>query len=246
MSDVGKSRHRRRTTGRRRGHGRRNSRRSRRSSGPRPGTAPRRCASSARCRRRRPQACRPDRSAAAIEARGVADPDLDPLFFRLGETKTLEPGRARRAAAGRIDHEIGRDAVLVAVTDPARTPLIVALLSSAISSCTAQFSITRTFGKAIRRRRTWPSSTGPGCQQSDQMLGADLMVTPWPIQLTSPAMSPLTPPLATTSSVQPGKKFSITFRPRASRPCAWRPCGTPLRGISDCGNASRSSTVTTA
>src|SRR5512133_2149513 len=45
--------------------------------------------------------------AAAIEARGVADSDLDPLFFRLGETEALEPGRARRAAAGRIDHEIG-------------------------------------------------------------------------------------------------------------------------------------------
>src|SRR6185436_10932914 len=51
--------------------------------------------------------------AAAIEARGVADPDFDPLFFRLGETKTLEPGRARRAAAGRIDHEIGRNAMLL-------------------------------------------------------------------------------------------------------------------------------------
>ena len=47
---------------------------------------------------------------AAIEARGVADPDLDPLFFGLGETKTLEPGRARRAAAGCIDHEVGRHA----------------------------------------------------------------------------------------------------------------------------------------
>jgi len=51
-------------------------------------------------------------------ARGVTDPDLDPVLFRLGEAKTLEPGRARRASAGRIDHEIGRDAVLVAVTDP--------------------------------------------------------------------------------------------------------------------------------
>ena len=58
-------------------------------------------------------------------------------------------------------------------------------------------------------------------------------VTPWPIQLTSPAISPRTPPQATTSSVQPGKKSSITVRPRASRPCAWRPCGTPLRGTSD-------------
>src|SRR5215213_359252 len=56
--------------------------------------------------------------AAAIVARGVADPDLDPLFFRLGETKTLEPGRARRAAAGRIDHEIGREVVPGGAADP--------------------------------------------------------------------------------------------------------------------------------
>ena len=47
----------------------------------------------------------------------------------------------------------------------------------------------------------------------------DLIVTPCPIQLTSPAMSPRTPPDATTSSVQPGKNLSITRRPRASRPC---------------------------
>src|SRR3954453_6115233 len=68
--------------------------------------------------------------AAAIEARGLTDPDLDPLFFRLGETKTLEPGRARRAAAGGIDHEIGRDAGLGTIADPGlhaldRRPAIV-------------------------------------------------------------------------------------------------------------------------
>src|SRR3954451_13040401 len=56
--------------------------------------------------------------AAAIQPRGVADPDLDPLFFGLAKTKPLEPGRARRAAAGRIDHEVGRDAVFVAAADP--------------------------------------------------------------------------------------------------------------------------------
>jgi hypothetical protein len=104
-------------------------------------------------------------------ARGVADPDLDPFFFRLGETKTLEPDRARRAAAGRIDHEIGRDAVPGAAADPGAHPLIVALLSSAISSCTAQLSITRTFDKAIRRRRTWPSSTGRGASNPTRSLG---------------------------------------------------------------------------
>ena len=54
---------------------------------------------------------------AAIDPRGVADSDLDPLLFRLGETKTLEPGRARGAAAGGIDHEVGRDGLLGAVAD---------------------------------------------------------------------------------------------------------------------------------
>src|SRR5262245_22794938 len=54
---------------------------------------------------------------AAIVPRGVADPDLDPLFFGPGKTETFEPGRARRTAAGCIDHEIGRDAVLFATAD---------------------------------------------------------------------------------------------------------------------------------
>jgi hypothetical protein len=94
------------------------------------------------------------------------------------------------------------------------------------------------------RRRTLPSSTGRAASRPTMSLGADLMVTPWPIQLTSPAMSPRTPPHPTTSSVQPGKNSSITVRPRASRPCACLPCGTPLRGMSATGNVSRSSTVT--
>src|SRR5882724_1703451 len=55
---------------------------------------------------------------AAIDARGVTDPDLNSLFRRLGETKTLEPGRARRAAAGGVDHEISHDGVLDAISDP--------------------------------------------------------------------------------------------------------------------------------
>ena len=42
-------------------------------------------------------------------------------------------------------------------------------------------------------------------------LGSVFNVTPWPTQLTSLAMSPLEPPQATTSSVHPGKKYSITW-----------------------------------
>src|SRR5438270_12325698 len=52
-----------------------------------------------------------------IDPRGVADPDLDLLLFRRREAEAFEPGRARRAAAGGIDHEVGRDRLLDAVAD---------------------------------------------------------------------------------------------------------------------------------
>ena len=106
--------------------------------------------------------------------------------------------------------------------------------SSAIRPCTAQF-----FDHAhIRQRhqraaRTWPSSTGREASSPTRSLGADLMVTPWPIQFTSPAISPTMPPQATTSSVQPGKEIlDHGTAPRqqsrgrggpAARPCAGHP-----------------------
>ena len=125
-----------------------------------------------------------------------------------------------------------------------RTPLISEPFSFATRPCTAQASIARTLGSASSRRRMWPSSTGREANRPTRSLGAVFSSSPRPIQYTSLETSPLAPPLATTSSVQPGKKSSIKLRPRASSPCAWRPCGTPLRGTSVCGKVSRSSTVT--
>jgi len=125
-----------------------------------------------------------------------------------------------------------------------RTPVTVEVSADAARPCTAQFSIARTLGKASNRRRTWPSSTGRDASNPTRSLGAGFSTMPCPNHATSLARSPTTPPAATTSSVQPGKNASITLRPRASRPWAWSPCGTPLRDTSATGNSSRSSSVT--
>src|SRR5882757_5648951 len=45
--------------------------------------------------------------AAAIDAGGVSDADLDLLFVGARVAKTLKPRRARRSAPAGIDHEVG-------------------------------------------------------------------------------------------------------------------------------------------
>src|SRR5258708_1950790 len=55
--------------------------------------------------------------AAAIDAGGVSDADLDLLFLGARVAKTLEPGRARRSAPTGIDHEVGEDGFFRGVID---------------------------------------------------------------------------------------------------------------------------------
>src|SRR6185436_4088181 len=55
---------------------------------------------------------------APVHPRGVADADSDPFFLGPRIAKTLQPGRARGAAPGGIDHEICFDGLLGAVADP--------------------------------------------------------------------------------------------------------------------------------
>ena len=156
----------------------------------------------------------------------------DPLFFRLGETEALEPCRTRRSRRDRRPRRSARDAVRGASTDldahaldrsPAYRP--------AISSCTARFRL-RTFGKAISRRRTLAFQHRPGGQQSqpDRSVVGE---SSWPIQLTSPAISPRTPPLATTSRRYGPERVdhvpAAAPTGRAHGGPAARPCGRSLR-----------------
>ena len=46
-----------------------------------------------------------------VDARGVVDADLDGFFLRAVIAQRLQPGRAARAAPGRIDDQVGAEAL---------------------------------------------------------------------------------------------------------------------------------------
>src|SRR6185312_5025359 len=55
---------------------------------------------------------------ATVKPRGVAEADLDPLLQGTRIAEPFKPGRARRAAPGRVDHEIGEQDLLDTSIEP--------------------------------------------------------------------------------------------------------------------------------
>jgi len=106
---------------------------------------------------------------AAIGARGVAHPDFDPLLLRLREAEALQPGGARRTAAGSIDDEVGRNHVLDAIADSGANAL-----DRGFTIVGDQFPHHAVFDHAHIRQRHQATADiafqhGAGSQQSDQI-----------------------------------------------------------------------------